>query len=101
MEDVTEPEVANGYARIQVLRTELGWPLQGDLNGERWIETGWLTWEATGTGFDKPVRRLVLVDSNTEDAVIYAVSSPFPADVTITPATPESDRRFKYRVYLR
>lgn len=102
IEDVAEPTLGElGYSRYQIARSALGWPFVGVLNGERYIESDWVIWEPTGT-YTQGIRRLMLVTS--EDALIgdvFALSSPLPEMVQFTAVTPEADRKFKYRVYLR
>lgn len=103
LEDLDEPTIGtNGYGRIQITRDEAGWPIVGELNGEPFIESGWLTWAAVGGNFDKPIQRMVLVNnSNSLTGSVIALSAPLSVARTIGPATLEADRRFKYRVYLR
>ena len=99
MDDVIEPSIGiNGYQRLAVERSNVGWPTEGVLNGEVFFETNWLVWTAVGGNFNKPIRRLALVDA---DSGVIALSGPLPADLTITPTTSENNRRFKYRLYAR
>lgn len=103
IEDLNEPTLAtNGYDRIEIPRTT-GWPVFGELNGETYYETSVYEFEASGAGFDKPINRIVLI--NSEDAtagqLVVALSGPLPEEVTITAATPLEDRSFKYRIYGR
>jgi hypothetical protein len=102
IEDIDEPSFTNGYARIQILRSSVGWPTAGEVNGEAYLESGWLTWAATGGNFSIPIRRMMIVSDNNDTAGnVFALSAALPAERTITPTTPETDRRFKYRIYLR
>ena len=106
---VVEPSMANGYARKGITRDAAGWPIEGNLNGEPYFESDWMIWAAAGGNFDKPIRRMMLVQKATNvngDATdanlrVIALSSALPADLTITPTTLEANRKFKYRVYLR
>lgn len=105
---VLEPQFVDGYERKQVSRDAAGWPVTGTLNGETWYETGWLTWVATAP-FTVPIRRMMLVGSQTnvggdmseKNLKVLALSSALPSALTITPDTPEADRKFKYRLYAR
>lgn len=103
IEDLDEPEIGvNGYERVEIERSTGGWPTTGLTNGEPYIESGWLTWVATGGNFSKAIRRMVLL--STEDEVtgnIFALSAVLPDLRLIGPDTPLAQRRFKYRIYLR
>ncbi len=102
LEDLTEPTFTNGYARIAITRDGTGWPTTGEVNGEPYIESGWLTWAATGGNFSEQIRRMVIVPDDTDTTGnVFALSAALPALLTITPTTLEADRRFKYRIYLR
>lgn len=94
---LNEPTGVNGYARIPVTQDAAGWPGAGTLNGEQYLESGWLTWTAVGGAFDKPVNRMAIVSG----ADVFCVSGAFPAELTIQPTTVEVDRKFKYRIYQR
>lgn len=95
--DLNEPTEVNGYARIPVTQDIVGWPISGDLNGESYIETPYLTWTAVGGPFDKPVYRLALIGND----VVMALSAAMPSEIVIGVDTEELSRKFKYRVYLR
>lgn len=105
---LSEPLFANGYTRQAILRSNVGWPVEGVVNGETYFESDWLTWASTDK-FDKPVRRLMLVSNQTnvaDDATpknlrVLALSATMPADLLITKDTPEANRKFKYRLYAR
>ena len=101
IQDLVEPTIGtNGYARIQVARSSVGWPTSGTLNGQPWFETDWLTWAATGGDFDQTVRRVMICgDETATNGDVFALSTPLPADLIVTPTTDEVDRRFKYRLY--
>lgn len=102
-EDVDEPTIGvNGYARIAIPQSNVGWPTVGTSNSEKYIETDWLTFAAVGGNFDEAVQRIALLGTATYTGAdpIYMVSELFPTELTITPATLLADRRFKYRFYL-
>ena len=103
IQDLNEPTLGvEGYARIEIPRTT-GWPVFGDLNGETYYETDVFEFVATGVGFDLPINRIALINSEaaTNGLLVVALSGPLPAEVTITPATPIDERSFKYRIYGR
>lgn len=103
IEDVNEPTLdTNGYARVQITRDLTGWPTIGTVNGEPYAESGWIIFAASGGNFDKAIRRMFICED--EDATtgdVIALSTPLPAAITITPTTPEANRKFKYRIYSR
>jgi hypothetical protein len=105
IEDLTEPTLAtNGYARLAVARDDTadGWPGDGILNGENYLESKLLTWAAIGGPFDEPVTRMFLCQ--TEAGVtgdVIALSAALPDDLVIDEDTLEVDRSFRYRLYLR
>lgn len=104
LEELGEPTIGvNGYARIAIARSALGWPTVGTLNNEPYIESDWLTWAAVGGPFDAAVRRIALVYDSADvlGEGVFALSGAFPEDITIDTDTVEADRKFKYRVYLR
>jgi hypothetical protein len=103
IDTMTEPTFAiGGYSRIAVARSPAGWPVEGNIGNERYIESSWLEWIATGAGFNQPVQRLALVGLpiKTNGETVYALSSPLPTLQTILPTTPQASRRFKYQVFL-
>lgn len=102
IQNLQEPSFTNGYGRIQIARSNVGWPGAGDVNGEPYLESGWLTFAASGGNFSKSIRRMMIVatQSGTTGNVI-ALSAALPALRLITPTTPLADRQFKYRIYLR
>lgn len=103
IEDLVEPTIGtNGYGRIQITRDNTGWPTTGEVNGESYIESDWLTWVATGGNFNQQIRRMMICSTqNGTTGNVFALSAALPALLTITPTTLLADRRFKYRVYLR
>lgn len=102
IEDLIEPTLGvNGYQRYEIARSALGWPNVGEVNGERYIESDWVTWTATGN-FSQPIQRLALfMDDTATTGDVFALSAPLPALLTIGAATPLIDRKYKYRIYLR
>ncbi len=103
IQDVDEPTLAvNGYARLAVARTIVGWPGGGVVNGESYVESLPLVWTPVGGAFDKPVTRMFMCSS--ESALvgdIFCLSGALPDELTIDLLTLLVDRTFKYRVYLR
>lgn len=103
IEDLQEPTIAvNGYARLAVTRDAIGWPSDGQVNGEVFFETLNLVWAAAGGPFDKSVTRMFIC--GTEAGVngdVYALSAALPDDLTIDVTTNVTDRTFKYRLYAR
>ena len=91
-----EPSPAGGYARKPVSRDKIGWPGDGVLNGQPWVESDWLEWAAVGVKYDKIVRRLALM---SDAGLVYALSAAMPEDLEITPTLEVQYRRFKYRIY--
>lgn len=103
IEDCQEPVIGtHGYGRIQILRSTPGWPGSGTVNAEPYVESDWLIWTATGGAFSLAIRRLMLVTSDVAvTGDVFALSAPLPEAILIDAATPEADRKFKYRIYLR
>lgn len=103
IEDVTEPTLAtNGYARLAVTRDIVGWPSGGLVNGENYLESLPLVWEAVGGPFDQPVTRMFITQEESALAGdILALSAAMPDDLIINEDTAEPDRTFQYRLYLR
>lgn len=105
IEDLTEPTLAtNGYTRLAVLRDDTtdGWPGDGILNGENYLESKLLTWAAVGGPFDEPVTRMFLCQTeNGLTGDVLALSAPVPDEFVIDVDTPEVDRSFRYRLYIR
>lgn len=103
VESLNEPTIGVGsYARKPISRGT-GWPVSGTFNGEQYYETSVFVFDSVAPGYDKPVNRLALINalSETTGEKVVALSGPFPAEVTITPATPVEQRSFKYRIYGR
>lgn len=103
MADMVEPtHGVNGYSRLQLTRDADGWPIVSTSATEVYVESEFLTWTAIGGPFDKPVQRLALLGSDvySVDAPVYALSGLMPAEIVIGPATDESLRKFKYRLYI-
>lgn len=101
--DMFEPTIGvNGYARVEIERSAVGWPVEGLSGGERYIESKFCTFAASVGDFDDSIQRLALCSTNSyvgSDAV-YALSVPLPAELTITPTTPLASRQFKYQIYI-
>lgn len=101
--DMEEPTVGvGGYARIQATRDGTGWPGLGDVGGKKYIETDYLTWTATGSGFDKPIQRVAWFGTNAVAGgnQIMSLSAPLPEPKQILASTPLAKRQFKYRLYI-
>jgi hypothetical protein len=103
IQDLTEPTLAvNGYARLAVTSDIVGWPSDGLVNDEPYIESLSLVWEAVGGDFDQPVTRMFMTPEETAlVGDIFCLSGPLPEEFTITPTTLLADRTFKYRIYGR
>jgi len=97
--DVKEPTVADGYERKEIERSAVGWESSGTLNGEYYLETKQVTWTPTAA-FDQVVSRIMLASAATAGTLI-ALSSQFPAELTMDAATPLAIRQYRYRLYLR
>lgn len=103
MATLTEPTIGtNGYARVAVAQSAIGWPLVGTLVNEKYIETDWLVFEAVGGNFNQPIQRIALLGFNTYLGThdVFALSALMPAQLTVTPTTLLADRRFKYQFFL-
>lgn len=101
--DMVEPAIGtNGYARQAITQDAVGWPTIGTVASERYIESAWVTFEAVGGDFSAPVQRVALLGYATLDLAhpIFALSALMPEEITITPATPLANRRFKYQFFL-
>lgn len=107
IEDLTEPTPGlNGYVRIELDRTEEDWPEYGDVNGESYVESRELVWEADGGDFDQPINRMFIMYEYTENEEgtfgnVFALSAALPEEFVITPTTDVNDRTFTYRIYGR
>lgn len=101
--DMTEPAIGtNGYARIALTQDAVGWPVIDANVNEAYVESEFMTWAAVGGDFSAAVQRLALLGTsvNSPTDPIYALSGLMPAEITIGPATDESLRKFKYRLYI-
>lgn len=104
--DCLEPTFTNGYARQQILRTDVGWPVEGTLNGQPYFESAFLTWTPSGP-FSLQIQRLMLVgnatnvdaDTSDKNLKVLALSTAMPTAVILDADTPLEERRFKYRLY--
>lgn len=101
--DIEEPTIGvNGYARLALSRDATGWPSDGLVNNEPYIESLTLVWAAVGGPFDKAVTRMFLTPE--ESALvgdIFCLSGALPEELTIDTDTLEVDRSFKYRLFAR
>lgn len=103
MATMVEPAIgANGYARVNIPRTPIGWPTEGVLNGARFIESDWAVFNAVGGNFTESFLRIALLPTLTlvPNQPVYALSSALASPRLITPTTGLAERRFRYRVYL-
>lgn len=101
--DLAEPTIGtNGYARIAIPRSSVGWPTQVVVGAEASIASEWMTWAPTGSGFDQPTQRVALVSSATYDSTnpVYALSAPLNQPLNLTPTSPVEDLRYQYQIYL-
>lgn len=100
---MVEPTIGtNGYGRISIPRTNVGWPTLGNVGDETFCESQTFTFTAAGGNFNQAVQRVALVGSNAYNVndPVYALSAALPAPLTIGPATLLAERQFKYRIYL-
>jgi len=103
IEDIVEPTIAtNGYARLAVTRDAVGWPSDGQVNGEVYFESLDLVWEAVDGPFDQPVTRMFICsDSDAATGDVFCLSAALPDDLTVDTTTDISDRTFRYRLFAR
>ncbi len=103
IEDLTEPTLGvNNYGRLAIARDGTDWPTLSDLNGEQFVESKELVWEAIGGDFDQAITRMFLTTTlagTTGD--VFALSGALPGELLIAVDTDEADRTFTYRLYLR
>lgn len=100
--DLGEPTIGvNGYQRLAVGRSALGWPISGESLGESFLETDWLEWTAVGGAFSGPVTRVAFLThpSATIGQIVVGLSAALPVELLIDPDTAPELRRFKYRIY--
>lgn len=101
--DLTEPTIGtNGYARIEIAQSAVGWPVIAQQNNEMYVESDWLTWAAVGGDFNQAIQRLALLGTSTYTAGddVLALSAPLPTEYIITPSTDLANRQFKYQLFL-
>lgn len=103
LESLAEPTLGvNGYQRIAVSRDGTGWPTDGFVGGEAFIQSRDLVFAASGGNFSRPVSRMFICQSsNAVTGNLIALSADMPAAMTITPSTALVDRTFNYRIYGR
>lgn len=101
--DITEPTLGdNGYARQALNADAIDWPTQAEVNGVPYIETRDIVFEAVNAPFDQPVSRLFFcTDATALSGDVLFLSEPLSALRMITPTTPEGERTFRQRIYLR
>lgn len=101
--DIEEPTIGvNGYARLPITRDAIGWPSDGLVNNEPYIESLTLVWAAVGGPFDKAVTRMFLTpEESAVNGDIFCLSGALPDEFTIDVDTLEVDRSFKYRIFGR
>jgi hypothetical protein len=100
--ELNEPTIGvNGYQRIALPRSLASWPTEGDVNGDVYLESDWLTWTATGGNFDKSFNRMAIIINPSSTPEVFALSQGMNGLRLITPSTDLSLRRLKYRIYLR
>lgn len=103
VESLTEPTLAtNGYARLAVERTIVGWPGDGLVNNEPYLESKDLVFAAVGGPFDQAVTRMFMCFSESGlTGDVFALSAALPDEFIVDTTTAEPDRTFRYRVYMR
>ena len=96
-----EPTIGvGGYARQTLARSNAGFPTLSTLGTEAFVESADIVFPASGN-YSQAVNRIMLCDDLNNVAGNYmALSAPFPAELSITAATPILQRTFKYRIYL-
>lgn len=103
IEDLTEPTIGvNDYNRIAIGRNAIDWPTLSELNGEAFLESKELVWEAVGGEFDAAITRMFICTTlagATGD--VFALSAALPTELIIDEDTLEADRTFTYRLYMR
>lgn len=101
--DLTEPTIGvNGYARVALEHSQVGWPVSGSQNGQAYIESKDAVFVASGGNFNQPIQRVALLLGATPVSLrdVVSLSSPLPTELTIGPSTPLDVRTFNYRIYL-
>ena len=101
--DIEEPTIAtNGYARIPLARDAIGWPSDGLVNNEPYVESLSLVWAAVDGEFDKAVTRMFITPEETAlVGDLFCISGALPDELIVDPDTLEADRTFKYRLFAR
>lgn len=94
--DIDEPTIGtNGYARKQLSRNGLDWPVTGISIGTPYIESKTLVWTPTGSGFDKTITRLFITNTATGlDDPIFCISAALSQPVKI-----DDEFQSTYRIY--
>lgn len=98
---IVEPTIGvNGYARIPLARSAIGWPVEGTLAGDPYLESLISTFTAVGGNFSQGVTRLFLTpEVSSTVGELWALSAALNAPLIIGPGTPIKQRQFNYRVY--
>jgi hypothetical protein len=102
--DITEPTIAvNGYARLAITRDSIGWPTEGTVNNEPFIEALDRVFVPSGGAFDQQTTRLFLTPEVSALAgELWALSEAFSAlPKTFDLSTPLGERTFRYRIHTR
>lgn len=101
--DISEPTIGtNGYARIALTLGTTDFPATGLINGEPYVDSRGLVFEATGGDFSEAITRVFLTpEATATTGEVYALSAALPAERIITPATLLADRTFTFRLILR
>ncbi len=103
LEDLNEPEFGTGgYARQQITRDIMGWPVLSTLNDEPFVQSEWVTFPATDA-WSGPVNRPALFTTDTDrfgDGVI-ALGSAWSPETLYDESSVDNTRTFRYRLFLR
>lgn len=100
---IVEPTIGvNNYARVPLTRDIVGWPSDGLVNNEPYIESLPLVWEAIGGPYDQPITRMFITpEVSALVGDLFCLSAPLPDEFTIDTTTLLADRTFKYRLFAR
>ena len=102
--DITEPTIGvNGYARVPITRDSIGWPTEGAVGNEQFIETIDAVFAASSGDFDQAITRMFITPEITLTVgELWALSeAAFETPTVITPTTPVGQRTFNYRLFTR
>lgn len=103
--DVREPnhpsDAVAPYARQHLTRDQTGWPVIGIDGTDAYAESRFVEFAAPATPYNIAIQRVMLTNhSAASNAPIYAMSEALPDPIILGPDTPQSLRRFKYRLYI-